>query len=142
MLATLAGGGLALVASAIAPTVAVAAATFLVTGIFVGAFMSSEHQLIVRLTPEAVLGRVFGLKDSLDAMALCGAFVVGALIASHSDARVVFAVGGAAALVAALASAVLLLRAGVVTRPGRGVLAARPQPMGGFAPVEAGETAS
>ena len=141
MLVTLAGGGLALVASAIAPSVAVAAATFLVTGIFAGAFMSSEHQLITRLAPQHVLGRVFGLKDSLDAMALCGAFVAGALIASHSDARVVFAVGGAAALVAALASTALLLRAGVVTRPRRGAVTARAQRIAALSPVEAGETA-
>ncbi len=142
MLATLAGGGLALLASALAPSVAVAAVTFFVTGIFAGAFMSAEHQLITRLAPQDVLGRVFGLKDSLDAVALCGAFVGGALIASHSDARVVFAVGGAAALVAALASTALLLRAGVVTRP-RHARRRRPQPVGAFgaAPVEIGETA-
>lgn len=141
MLVTLAGGGLALVASAIAPSVGVAAITFLLTGIFAGAFSSSEHQLIARLAPQQVLGRVFGLKDSLDAMALCGAFVAGALIASHSDARVVFAVGGAAAIVAALASTALLLRAGVVSRPRRGAVTPRPQRIGTFAPVEAGETA-
>jgi len=143
MLGTLAGGGLALVASALVPSVAVAAVTFFVTGLFAGAFMSSEHQLITRLSPEAVLGRVFGLKDSLDAVALCGAFVAGALIASHSDARVVFAVGGAAALVAALVSTVLLLRAGVVTRGRRATPAAGPQRRAGFAPapVEVGEPA-
>ena len=116
LLATLAGGGVALVASAFAPSVALAAVTFLVTGIFAGSFMSSEHQMIARLAPAAVLGRVFGLKDSLDAVALCAAFVGGALIASHSDARVVFAVSGAAALIAALVSTALLLRAGVVRR--------------------------
>jgi MFS family permease len=127
MLATLAGGGLALVASALAPSVGVAAATFLVTGIFAGAFMSSEYQLITRLAPEAVLGRVFGLKDSLDALALCAAFVGGALIASHSDARVVFAVGGSAALLAALASTAMLMRAGVVSRPRARAHAPRPQ---------------
>ena len=49
--------------------------------------------MIARHAPDAVLGRVFGLKDSLDAVALCAAFVGGALIASHADARVVFAVG-------------------------------------------------
>ncbi len=141
MLVALAGGGLALLASAFAPSVAVAAVTFLVTGIFAGAFMSSEHQLIARLAPQAVLGRVFGLKDSLDAMALCGAFVGGALIASHSDARIVFAVSGAAALVAALVSTGLLLRTGVVTRPRRraGANAPRPQRIGGL--VEVAETA-
>jgi hypothetical protein len=143
LLATLAGGGIALVASALAPSVALAAATFLVTGLFVGAFMSCEHQLIARLAPQEVLGRVFGLKDSLDAVALCAAFVGGALIASHSDARVVFAASGTAALVAALASTVLLLRAGVVTSPRPGRRAPRPQRGGGLVtgPREIGEPA-
>ena len=147
LLATLAGGGVALVASAFAPSVALAAVTFLVTGIFAGSFMSSEHQMIARLAPAAVLGRVFGLKDSLDAVALCAAFVGGALIASHSDARVVFAVSGAAALIVALVSTALLLRAGVVRRTRVGLVArasgARPQRLAGFAasPVEIGSEA-
>jgi MFS family permease len=143
LLATLAGGGLALVASALAPTVLVAAATFFVTGLFAGAFMSCEHQLIAALAPQDVLGRVFGVKDSLDAMALCGAFLGGAAIASHSDARVVFAVGGAAALVAAVASTALLLRAGVVSRGSRVARPPHPQRIAAFGPaaVEVGETA-
>jgi len=143
MLAALAGGALALIASALAPSVGVAAVTFLITGIFAGSFMSSEHQMLARLAPQSVLGRVFGLKDSLDAVALCGAFVGGALIASHSDARVVFAVGGGAALVAALVSTALLLRAGVVTRPHWTVRAPRPRRASAFAvpAMEIGETA-
>jgi MFS family permease len=144
MLAALAGGALALIASALAPSIGVAAATFLVTGLFAGAFMSSEHQLIASVAPQAALGRVFGLKDSLDAVALCAAFVGGALIASHSDARVVFAIAGAAALVAALASTALLLHAGVVSRPRWTARAPRALPGAAFAAspaLEAGETA-
>jgi len=142
MLAALVGGALALIASALAPSIGVAAVTFLVTGLFAGAFMSSEHQLIASVAPQAALGRVFGLKDSLDAVALCAAFVGGALIASHSDARVVFGVGGAAALVAALASTALLLRAGVVGRPRWAGRAAPAQPALVVGPaLEAGESA-
>jgi hypothetical protein len=114
MLASLTGGGLALAASALVPSVELAAATFLATGVFAGAFLSSEHQLVARLAPEEVLGRVFGLKDALDAAALCTAFVIGALIASHSDARVAFAVSGASALIVAGLATVMLLREGVV----------------------------
>jgi hypothetical protein len=117
MLITLTGGGLALAASAVVPSVELAAATFLATGVFAGAYLSSEHQLVARLAPEEALGRVFGLKDALDATALCAAFVVGALIVSHSDARVAFAVSGIAALMVAVVAIVMLLRAGVVTRP-------------------------
>ena len=145
LLLTLTGGGLALLASALAPSVAIAAVTFLVTGVFAGAFMSTEHQMIARLSPQAVLGRAFGLKDSLDAVALCAAFVGGALIATHTDARVVFAVSGAAALLVALVSTGLLLRAGVVAAPRRAVRirVPRPQRGSGYAPVpvEVGDTA-
>ncbi len=119
MLATLAGGGGALLASAFVPSVQLAAATFLVTGLCCGVFMSSEHQMVARLAPAEVLGRVFGLKDALDATALCTAFVAGGLIASVAGARAVFAVSGAAALLVAAAATVLLLRAGVVRRAGR-----------------------
>lgn len=138
MLATLAGGGLALLASAFVPSVALAALTFFATGLCCGLFMSSEHQLVARLAPAEALGRVFGLKDALDAAALCSAFVAGGLIASIADARVTFAVSGAAALLVAAAATVLLLRAGVVHPRARRVsLAGR---MGGLAgsPAEAG----
>ena len=137
MLATLAGGGLALLASAFVPSVQLAAVTFFATGLCCGIFMSSEHQLVARLAPAEALGRVFGLKDSLDAAALCSAFVAGGLIASIADARVTFAVSGAAALLVAAAATVLLLRAGVVHRSRRVSLAGG---IGGLAgaPAEAG----
>ena len=137
MLATLAGGGVALLASAFVPRSELAAVTFFATGLCCGIFMSSEHQLVVRLAPEEALGRVFGLKDSLDAAALCTAFVAGGLIASIADARVTFAVSGAAALLVAAAATVLLLRAGVVHRTRRVSLAGG---MGGPGrrPAEAG----
>ncbi len=137
MLATLAGGGLALLASAFVPSVQLAALTFFATGLCCGIFMSSEHQLVVRLAPAEALGRVFGLKDSLDAAALCSAFVAGGLIASTAGARVTFAVSGAAALLVAAAATVLLLRAGVVQRPRRVSLTGG---LGGLAgaPAEAG----
>ena len=88
LIASFAGGGLLLCASALAQSLPFAAATFLATGLFAGAVMSSDHQLVARLAPAAIQGRVFGLKDSLDAMAFCAAFVVGGLIASVGDSRV------------------------------------------------------
>ncbi|HEX8158366.1 MAG TPA: MFS transporter, partial [Solirubrobacteraceae bacterium] len=110
LLASLAGGGLLLCASAIAQSLPIAALTFLATGLFAGAVMSSDHQLVARLAPDAIRGRVFGLKDSLDAMAFCTAFVVGGLIASLSDSRVVFALAGIGALLVASLTAAALRR--------------------------------
>jgi MFS family permease len=110
LVASVAGGGLLLCASALAQSLPVGAATFLGTGLFAGAVMSSDHQLVARLAPAAIQGRVFGLKDSLDAIAFCTAFVTGGLIASVSDSRAVFAVSGGGALLAAGLAAVMLHR--------------------------------
>ena len=68
--------------------------TFLVTGLFAGAVMSSDHQLVTRMAPVAIRGRVFGLKDSLDSIAFCAAFAGGGVIASLGGSRAVFAVSG------------------------------------------------
>jgi MFS family permease len=112
LLASLAGGGVFLCASAIAMTLEVAAATFLATGLFAGAVMSSDHQLVTRMAPEAIRGRVFGLKDSLDSLAFCTAFVGGGVLATLGDARTVFAVSGVGSLVVAALAAVVLRQAG------------------------------
>jgi hypothetical protein len=108
LIVSLAGGGLLLCASALAQSLPFAAVTFLGTGLFGGAVMSSDHQLVARLAPAAIRGRVFGVRDSLDAMAFCTAFAGGGLIASLGGSRAVFAVsGGGALLVAALATVAL-----------------------------------
>jgi MFS family permease len=109
----LAGGGVALCASALAPSLPVAALTFLATGLFAGAVMSTDHQLVARMAPDAIRGRVFGLKDSLDSIAFCAAFAGGGVIASIGDSRAVFAVSGAGALLVAVLAAVVLRQARV-----------------------------
>ena len=108
LVGSLAAGGLALCASAIAATLPVATATFLATGLFAGAVMSSDHQLVTRMAPAAIRGRVFGLKDSLDSLAFCTAFVGGGVIATLGGSRAVFAVSGAGALLVAVLAAVVL----------------------------------
>jgi MFS family permease len=107
----LAGGGVALLASAIAVSLPVASLTFLATGLFAGAVMSSDHQLVTRMAPPAIRGRVFGLKDSLDSIAFCTAFAGGGIIATLGGSRAVFAVSGTGALLAAALAAVVLRQA-------------------------------
>jgi len=119
LLVSLAGGGVFLCASAIAMTLEVAAATFLATGLFAGAVMSSDHQLVTRMAPEAIRGRVFGLKDSLDSLAFCTAFVGGGVLATLGGARTVFAVSGVGALVVAALAAVVLRQAGAIAATAR-----------------------
>jgi MFS family permease len=111
LLASLAAGGLSLCASAIAVTLWVAAATFLATGLFAGAVMSSDHQLVTRMAPAAIRGRVFGLKDSLDSLAFCTAFAGGGVLATVGGSRSVFAVSGAGALIVATLAAFVLRQA-------------------------------
>ncbi len=108
LVGSLAAGGLALCASAIAATLPVATVTFVATGLFAGAVMSSDHQLVTRMAPAAIRGRIFGLKDSLDSLAFCTAFVGGGVIASLGGSRAVFAVSGAGALVVAVLAAIVL----------------------------------
>jgi len=109
----LAAGGLSLCASAVAVSLPVAVITFLATGLFAGAVMSSDHQLVMRLAPPKIRGRVFGLKDSLDSIAFSTAFVGGGAIASLAGSRAVFAASGIGALVVAALAAVVLRRARV-----------------------------
>jgi MFS family permease len=111
LVGSLAGGGLALCASAFAPSLTVAAMTFLVTGLFGGVVMSSDHQLVTRMAPVVIRGRVFGLKDSLDSIAFCAAFAGGGVIASLGGSRAVFAVSGIGALLVSVLAAVVLRQA-------------------------------
>jgi len=118
LVSSLAGGGLALCASAVAPSLAVAAFTFLATGVFGGTVMSSDHQLVTRMAPTAIQGRVFGLKDSLDSIAFCTAFASGGVIAAVGGSRAVFAVSGIGALLVAGLAAVVLRQARAQPAPG------------------------
>ena len=118
--ASLAGGGLALCASALAPSLAVAALTFLATGLFAGDGHVERPPARRRgWRPPQIRGRVFGLKDSLDSIAFCTAFVGGGAIASLGGSRAVFAVSGIGALVVAALAALVLRHATVpVAEPG------------------------
>jgi len=111
LLASLAAGGVTLCASAVVTTLPMAMASFLATGLFAGAVMSSDQQLVTRMAPEAIRGRVFGLKDSLDSLAFCAAFAGGGVIASLGGPRAVFAVSGVGALTVAALAAVVLRQA-------------------------------
>lgn len=90
--------------TAVAPSVGIAAVLFAVTGLFAGLFMTSEDRLLTTLVPQAVQGRVYGFKDSLESAAFLVAYVIAGAVAAASDARVVFAVSAATALVLGLAA--------------------------------------
>ncbi len=84
---------------AVAPTLAVALVCFAFGGLVDGISISCDQRISTTITPPEILGRVFGLKDSLDAIALLGAYVSGAFIAATWGPRWVF---GASAILTAV----------------------------------------
>jgi MFS family permease len=103
--------GLGLLGTALAPTVAWAAAGFFVTGLGTSAAMTHDRGLLQQLVPGHMLSRVHGLVGSIEAWGLAGAALLGGTLATLLGARGVFVVSGCAlVLIAALSALVLLPR--------------------------------
>ncbi len=100
---------------AVAPTLPVALVLFTLGGFADGLSISCDQRLVTAITPQQILGRAFGLKDSLDAMALLAAYAGGAGVAAVAGPRWVF---GASALAAGAVGIVALLLAARQPRPG------------------------
>lgn len=92
------GAGAVMLLIAVVPNFALAVALFTLSGWFEGFTLSSEQRLMTALAPEHVLGRAFGLKDSLDGWALLAAYVASAALASAVGPRWVFAASGIIAI--------------------------------------------
>ncbi|MGO9958332.1 MAG: MFS transporter, partial [Solirubrobacteraceae bacterium] len=88
-----------MLASAAAPSLIWAAATFALTGASNALIVAPEIRLVQELVPDGLRGRVFGFRDTATNAALLAAFVCGGVLLSWSGARAVFAVGGVAVLV-------------------------------------------
>ncbi|MDO9353612.1 MAG: MFS transporter [Solirubrobacteraceae bacterium] len=84
--------------TALSPTVPVAAALFAATGVFNGLYLTSEDRLLASLVPQAVQGRVYGFKDSLESGAFLAAYAVAGAVAALSGPRAVFLVSALTAL--------------------------------------------
>ena len=84
---------------AVSPTLPVALVLFTLGGLADGLSISCDQRLVTAITPEQILGRAFGLKDSLDALALLAAYSGGAAVAAAAGPRWVF---GASAVVTGL----------------------------------------
>lgn len=97
-------------ASGIAPTIGVALFTFMVGGFGNGLMLVYERLLIQALVPDALSGRVFGVKDALTAWAWALAFLAGAGALSIVGTRTIVALAGAGVLITWLASWVCLRR--------------------------------
>jgi hypothetical protein len=103
------GSGLAL--SGLAGQLAVAAATFLLTGLGTGLLLVSSGILLQRLVPPALHGRAFGTVGALEALALAIAFSgSGVLVAIVGVRGLFFLAGGGILAVAAVCAPSLIAR--------------------------------
>jgi MFS family permease len=91
----MAGGFLA---SGVAPSLGVALVTFMIGGFGNGLLLVYERLLIQALVPDALSGRVFGVKDALTAWAWATAFVAGAGVLSAIGTREMIVLAGAGAV--------------------------------------------
>ena len=97
--------GLGFIAAALSPSIAAAAVGFAVAGVGNGLVLVHERLLIQATVKEQLLGRVFGLRDTLDAWAWTIAFVSAGLLLATLDTRTVLALSGAGVCAIAMASA-------------------------------------
>ena len=109
--------GAGLVGSALAPVLALAMATFALSGLGNGLFVVSDRVLLQRIVPERLHGRAFGLLDAVDSWGFGGALLVGGALASAYGGRTTFALAGVGTLLVWLAAARVLRRTRPVLRP-------------------------
>jgi len=99
-------------ASGLAPSAVVAGICFVGAGYGAGLLLVHERLLIQALVPDALGGRIFGMRDALTAWAWAIAFVVGPLLLTAIGTRSTVVAAGACALAVWLAAAWLLRRTG------------------------------
>jgi MFS family permease len=101
--------GAGMVASAAAPSLALAAGSFALTGAGNAFFGAPEVRLLQELAGDRLLGRIFGLRDTACNLAYVLAFLSAGAVLAALGVRAVFALGGVA-LLALTAAAVLGFR--------------------------------
>lgn len=102
-------------ASGLAPTAVVAGICFVGAGYGAGLLLVHERLLIQALVPDALSGRVFGLRDALTAWAWAVAFVVAPVLLTWVGTRATIVIAGLGA------SGVWLATVGVLQFTRRGV---------------------
>jgi MFS family permease len=109
--------GVGFLAAAAAPGIVVAGVGFAIAGVGNGFVLVNERLLIQMTVKEDLLGRVFGLRDALDAWAWTIAFVSAGLLLATLDTRIVLALAGAGVCVVTTVSAVALRGAWATVPP-------------------------
>ena len=103
--------------SGLAPSVAVAAFTFLAAGYGNGMLLVYERLLIQALVPDALSGRVFGIRDAITAWAFAAGFLAGPLLLDAVGTRAMITAAGACGLLVWLATTIALRRSGLTPHP-------------------------
>ncbi len=85
-------------ASGLAPSAVVAGICFVGAGYGAGLLLVHERLLIQALVPDALGGRIFGMRDALTAWAWAIAFIVGPLLLTTLGTRTTVVLAGASAL--------------------------------------------
>lgn len=85
--------------SGLAPVLWVALATFALAGFGNGLVLVHERLLLQATVPDALMARVFGLKETLMSWAFCISFVAGGALATLLGTRPLFLLAGGGALV-------------------------------------------
>jgi MFS family permease len=116
--------GLGMIGSATAPDLSWALASFLLTGFSNALMMAPAVRLVYELVSERLLGRIFGLRNTLANVAFVVAFLSAGALLGALGARAVFAFGGGGLMLLAVAG-------GVAFRPDRRAepVAAVPEPV-------------
>lgn len=99
-------------ASGLAPSATVAAICFVGAGYGAGLLLVHERLLIQALVPDALSGRIFGMRDALTAWAWAIAFVTGPLLLTALGTRTTVVLAGVGAFLVWLVAAWLLRQAG------------------------------
>jgi MFS family permease len=90
--------GLSFLASGLAPTYTTALIAFALGGVGNGLVMVHERLLIQAVAPDELLGRVFGLRDTLQCWGFAPGFVGAGVLAALVGPRAMFLIAGAGAL--------------------------------------------
>ena len=104
-------------ASGVAPTVAAAVVTFLAAGYGNGMLLIYERLLIQALVPDALRGRIFGIRDAITAWAFALGFLAGPLLLDWLGTRAMVTAAGVGGLVVWVATAIALRRSGLSAHP-------------------------
>jgi MFS family permease len=104
-------------ASGLAPSVAAAVVTFLAAGYGNAMLLVYERLLIQALVPNALSGRVFGIRDAITAWAFAAGFIAGPLLLDVVGTRAMITAAGVLGLVVWLATIVALRRSGLSAHP-------------------------